>query len=351
MIDDEKIGIPKTAALEEYLKPLEPFLLDATVSEIIINRPEYLLIENKQGFLEHHVPSMDWRHLTGLADLISRYSEQYLNEKKPLLSGILPSGHRVQIVMPPATGVGRIIMAIRKQTLKDISLDDYVDMGAFNRVVPAFLKHSRAETEDIHIDAETKILQGIFQAGRYVEFVKEAVKYKKNILISGATSTGKTTFLNACLKEIPEHEHIVTLEDVAEVKPPHPYRHSPLFSSKGEQGTAKVNMQMLVEASLRLKPDRIIMGELRGAEASDFINATATGHEGSISCLHASSPAMAFMRLVQMVRLSGNSFSRDDILEDLHMVIDIVIQLKRHIEGTRTIREITSIYYVDAIRA
>jgi type IV secretion system protein VirB11 len=338
--------IPKTVALEEYLFPLEAFLNDVTVSEIIINRPGKVLIENKNGFSEHEAPGLDWRHLTGLADLIGRFSEQYLNEKKPLLSGILPSGHRVQIVLPPATQSGHLIMAIRKQTLTDVSLDHYVEMGTFQFTKPVFLEVPQIKNIG---DEETLQLKQLFYQHDYPSFLKAAIVAKKNILISGATSTGKTTFLNACLKEIPANEHIVTLEDVAEVKPPHPYRHSSLFTSKGEQGTAKVTMQHLVEASLRLKPDRIIMGELRGAEAADFINATATGHDGSISSIHAASPQMAFMRLVHMVKLSGTNLSREDILEDLHTVIDIVVQLKRRMINGRICREVSGIYYADAV--
>jgi type IV secretion system protein VirB11 len=107
-------------------------------------------------------------------------------------------------------------------------------------------------------------------------------------------------------------------------------------------------MQDLVQASLRIRPDRIIMGELRGAEAADFINATATGHDGSISSVHSASPYMAFMRLVHMVKLNGTNLSREDILEDLHTVIDIVVQLRRRVDGNRYYREVSEIYYADA---
>lgn len=331
--------IPSTVALEEYLNPLDSFLKDESVSEIIINRPGFILLENKDGFHQHAVPKLDWRHLSGLADLIGRFSDQYLNETKPLLSGILPSGHRVQIVLPPAAD--RLIMAIRKQTLTDICLEDYVERDFFKNTKPFALKHTRIVSDH----EEDSVLKELFKNQKYISFLKTAIVVKKNILISGATSTGKTTFLNACLKEIPSHEHIVTLEDVSEVKPPNSERHSGLLTSKGLQGTAEITMQDLVQASLRLRPDRIIMGEIRGAEASDFINATATGHDGSLSSIHAANPHMAFMRLVHMVKLSGTNLSREDILEDLHTVIDIVVQLKRHVREGKTIREVSSIYY------
>ena len=167
---------------------------------------------------------------------------------------------------------------------------------------------------------------------------------KKNILISGGTSTGKTTFLNACLKEIPHDERIITLEDVREVKISH-HNKVHLLASKGEQGTARTTMTQLIEASLRLRPDRIILGELRGKEAADFINAPATGHDGSLASIHASSPTLAFIRLVHMVKLNpGMNLSRDDILTDLHHLIDVVVQIKRVRIGSHYQRTISDIY-------
>jgi type IV secretion system protein VirB11 len=142
---------------------------------------------------------------------------------------------------------------------------------------------------------------------------------------------------------------LVTLEDVPELLPPHEL-HTPLFTSKGLQGVSKVTMQDLLQASLRIRPDRIILGELRGEEAADFINATATGHDGSLTSVHAGTPSMAFMRLVHMVKLAGNTMAREDILEDLRQVIDIVVQLKRHVVDNRTMRYVSHIYYENAER-
>lgn len=333
--------IPNTIALEEYLKPLDPFLNDKTCSEILINQPEKVFIEKKGVFEEHIVLTLDKRHLMGLANLIARFSDQRLSEKEPLLSGILPSGHRIQIILPPATQADRVIIVIRKQTIENVSIDDYISLGAFENTKSFILKNIQNIGTNSNEPSELKEL---FLSKNYPAFIKSAVINKKNILIAGATSTGKTTFLNACLKEIPNHEHIVTLEDVAEVKP-HQILHTPLFTSKGLQGTANVSMQDLVQASLRIRPDRIIMGELRGAEAADFINATSTGHDGSLSSIHAANPYMAFMRLVHMVKLSGTSLSREDILEDLHTVIDVVIQLQRKIQNNKVSRIVSSIYY------
>ena len=338
--------IPNTVALEEYLKPLNEFINDSTISEILINRPQRLFLERKGVFQERESDLLTHRHLMGLANLIARYSAQRLSEKEPLLSGQLPSGHRIQIILPPATAKDRMVISIRKQTIENIGLDDYIQFNTFANTKICYLPSHRQKQAPLSSDDAD--LVKLFNDKKMVEFLKLAVERKKNILISGATSTGKTTFLNACLKSIPAHEHLVTLEDVPELKPFHRL-HTPLFTSKGLQGVSNVTMQDLVQASLRIRPDRIIMGELRGAEAADFIHATATGHDGSLSSVHASSPHVAFMRLVHMVKLNGTNLSREDILEDLHTVIDIVVQLKRRVEGDLHYREVSDIYYADAM--
>jgi type IV secretion system protein VirB11 len=191
---------------------------------------------------------------------------------------------------------------------------------------------------------EDQALADLFTQKKYVTFLKSAIALKKTVLISGGTSTGKTTFLNACLKEIPEEERIITLEDVREVEIPH-LNKVHLLASKGEQGFAKVTLSQLVEVCLRLRPDRIIMGEMRGAEAADFLNAVATGHDGSVASIHAAHPAMAFMRLVHLIKLNpAMKMRRADILEDLHSLIDIVVQIKRIRVGDQYQRSISDIY-------
>lgn len=338
--------IPNTVALEEYLKPLAGFLKDNTVSEILMNQPHVVFVERDGFFEEHANDALTLRHLIGLSNLIARYSDQRLSEKEPLLSGQLPSGHRIQVVLPPATSPNRMVISMRQQTIQAITLDDYDGMNVFLNTKQTYLSSRK---QKVLLDDTDNDLIKLFKQKEFISFLKLAVKLKKNILISGATSTGKTTFLNACLKEIPLYEHIVTLEDVPELNPPHRL-HTPLFTSKGLQGVANVTMQDLVQASLRIRPDRIIMGELRGSEAADFIHATATGHDGSISSVHASSPDVALMRLVHMVKLNGTNLSREDILADLHTVIDVIIQLKRIVKDNCQYREVSDIYFADASR-
>lgn len=329
-------------ALRVYLQPLDVLLQDSSVSEISINEPESAYVERGGTITLTPLPALNDFWLRGLADLIARFSDQRLSEKEPLLSARLPAGHRIQIVLPPACEPGKLIISIRKQVIRNVSLNDYVTQDAFNHVKPYMIHSHRSQQP---LSPEEQALANLFAAGQYLEFLCAAIKAQKNILIAGGTSTGKTTFLNACLQEIPLHERIITLEDVREVEIPHPNKVH-LLASKGDQGLAKISMSQLVEVCLRLRPDRIIMGEMRGAEAADFLNATATGHDGSIASIHAANPAMAFMRLVHMIKLNPamSNLHREDILEDLHNIIDIVVHIKREREGDHYRRYISEIY-------
>jgi type IV secretion system protein VirB11 len=320
-----------TDALSEYLKPINPLLDDPEISEISINQPKVAYIEKAGQITEIRLIQLTHYWLEGLVNLIARFTEQRLSGAEPLLSAALPNGQRIQIVLPPACESGKIIISIRKQVIQNLSLEDYQAMGAFNQV--KVTTSSPNQYDELLLEK------------KYCEFLKQAIQKKKNILISGATATGKTTFLNACLKEIPNHERIITLEDVREIQIPHTNKVH-LLASKGEQGSAKINMPHLIEACLRLRPDRIILGEMRGAEAADFINATATGHDGALSTIHASSPKVAFMRLVHMAKLKpGMNLSREDILADFHSLIDIVVQISRIRVQEKYIRFISEIYY------
>lgn len=340
---EETVINKNTDALSVYLEPLKLLLSDKQVNEISINEPKIAYIERDGEISRERLPELTDYWLTGLANLIARYTDQRISEKEPLLSAQLPEGHRIQVVLPPAAEAGKVIISIRQQVISDLSLDEYEKVGTFNHVKARYIKSHRT---GLALDEDEQRLAEYFKQGEYVPFLKAALLLKKNILISGGTSTGKTTFLNACLKEIPLHERIITLEDVREVMIPHPNKVH-LLASKNEQGLARVTMSQLVEVCLRLRPDRIIMGEMRGAEAADFLNATSTGHDGSVASIHASHPAMAFMRLVHMVKLNpAMNMNREDILEDLHNIIDIVVQIKRVREGDKYRRYISEIYSV-----
>ena len=319
------------------LKPLESWLSDPEISEVLLNRPQEIWIEKQGRLVSHSVPEFTESHLFRLFQLIANENQQQLSTEFPLLSGSLSDGSRVQLCLPPTSK--HYAFAIRRKVVQNFSLSDYKQGSFYGSVKRVRLNKSHEalrEEEGELIDA--------YERGDWDDFIRTAILKKKNIVVSGGTSSGKTTFLTACLKEIPHQERLVILEDTRELEVPHKNQVQ-LLASKGLQGEAKVTMQDLVQASLRLRPDRILMGEIRGAEILDFVSACSTGHEGSMTSIHASDPEMAFRRMVQMVKLNNvPSMSDQDILEMLKSVVDIVIQLVKTSEG----RRVSGVYYKHA---
>ena len=317
------------AALEAYLAPFKQVFAEDGVNEVMINKPQEAWVEKRGDFRMERIEALDVEHLMGLGRLVAQSTEQTVSEERPLLSATLPNGYRIQIVFPPATEPGSVAMAIRKGSSMALTLDDYKKMGAFDSTVTA-------EAED----PNTKILCDYLEQKEIAEFLKHAIKVKKNIVISGGTSTGKTTFTNAALLAIPNEERLITVEDAREISLPHHNNRVHLLASKGGQGRAKVTTQDLIEACLRLRPDRIIVGELRGAEAFSFLRAINTGHPGSISTLHADTPAMALEQLKLMVMQAGLGMPPEEVRKYILAVVDIVVQLKRGAGGKRYISEV-----------
>jgi len=317
------------AALGTYLEPLQNIFREEGVNEISINNPKEVWIENRGEIRCERLEAFDLNHLKSLGRLIAQATEQKLSEETPLLSATLPNGYRIQIVFPPACESDKVVMSIRKPSSIQLSLDDYEKIGAFSATI----------TENVENQADRQ-LDLLLKKKKIKEFLEYAVVHKKNIIISGGTSTGKTTFTNAALRAIPTQERIITVEDAREiVLSDHPNRVH-LIASKGGQGRAKVTTQDLIEACLRLRPDRIIVGELRGTEAFGFLRAINTGHPGSISTLHADSPAMALEQIKLMVMQANLGIPPDQIIPYIRNVIDVVVQLKRTDGGKRNISEI-----------
>lgn len=318
-----------TTALDQYLKPLEKIFAEEGVNEISINRPKEVWVEKRGDIRKEEIDIFDMAHLKGLAMLVASSTDQRISDETPLLSATLPTGFRIQIVIPPACEPGTIGMSIRKPSSINLDLDGYEKLGAFDNT----------QTKEVK-DESNIILSKHLKENKIKEFLKYAVFAKKNIIVSGGTSTGKTTFTNAMLKEIPKEERLITCEDAREIEiKDHPNRMH-LLASKGGQGRANVTIQNLIEACLRMRPDRIIVGELRGAEAFSFLRAINTGHPGSISTLHADTPKMALEQLKLMVMQAGLGMPPDQIKEYILNVVDIIVQLKRGEKGKRYVSEI-----------
>ena len=309
-------GSVASSYLEAYFAPLQPWLNQDDVTEILINRPGEIWIERSgpDNMERFEVPEITGRLIERLATQIARVNHQGINRENPLLSAVLEDGARVQVIAPSATR-GDWVIAIRRHKIKAMSLS-------------AFATHVEPTHEPPIKLAESDP----------IAFLQEAIVARKTILISGGTSTGKTSFLNALLAEVPETERIVLVEDTPEIRLSHPNSVG-LVAMKGDMGEARVNTNDLLQAALRLRPDRIVLGELRGSEAVSFLRAINTGHPGSFSTIHANSPRGAIEQLALMVMQAGIGLSRQDVIEYARFVVDVVVQLERK-DGKRGISSI-----------
>lgn len=315
-------GDAENVYLNSYLAPFGEWLTCDDVTEILVNRPHEIWVE-RLGFAQmerHDAPQIDSQLLERLAHQIARINHQGVSRESPLLAAILPGGARVQMVLPPATR-GEVALAIRKHRLQDMTLESYFEQSALPSV--------RSAADD------GPMLAALLQKQDYLGFFRAAVAARKTILISGGTSSGKTTLLNALLKEIPKHERVISIEDTPEIRLSSDNTLG-LVAVAGDQGEARVTVDDLMRASLRMRPDRLIVGELRGGETVTFLRAINTGHPGSISTVHANSPQGAFEQIAFMCMQAGLGLGRLETMEYARSMIDVVIQLDRH-SGQRAI--------------
>jgi len=319
------------SALELNLRALRPILSDPEVTEVCINRPREAFVETRRGWERRALPFADFAWCRRLAKLIANSTRQRVDEATPLLSAALPTGERAQIVLPPATTAGTVAITLRRPSDTVWSIEELGRRGIFRAT-----RRSTAALDE----TERELLR-LLEAQEYETFMRLAVASRKNILVSGPTGSGKTTWTKALIREIPHQERLVTIEDAQElVLDTHP-NHVRLFYSKDDQGLARVTPKQLLESCLRMKPDRILLAELRAEEAFDYLRNVNSGHPGSITSIHAGSCELAFEQLVLLVKQSagGRELARRDIKSLLYLLIDVVIQfgVERH---ERFIKEI-----------
>ncbi len=324
-------GSPEASALELTLRTLRPLLESPEVTELCINTPRQVFLETAHGWRQEAAPFADFDWCRRLAKLVAHSTRQRIAEDTPLLSASLPSGERIQIVLPPATTAGCVAITIRRPAPEVWSLAELAERGLFART-----RRSSAALDE----TETELLR-LLEVEQHEAFMRLAVMRRKNILVSGPTGSGKTTYTKALIREIPSQERLIAIEDAQElVLDSHP-NHVRLFYSKDDQGLARVTPKQLLESCLRMKPDRILLAELRAEEAFDYLRNVNSGHPGSITSLHAASAELAFEQLVLLIKQSrgGQDLSRADIKSLLYLLIDIVIQFG--VEGSqRFVKEI-----------
>jgi type IV secretion system protein VirB11 len=315
--------------LRAFLAPLSPWLDRIDVNDILINRAGEVWFETSSGALARaDAPELTEVTLQRLAQQIAAASHQGVNREHPLLAATLPNGARVQIIAPPATRA-HMAIAIRKHIVADLGLDQYEQAGAF-----ASVRHDGADAR-----AERRVmLRRLLDAGDIKGFFRAAIRTRANIVISGGTASGKTTLLNALLKEIPTEERLIVIEDTPEVKLGRANSVG-LVAVKSELGQARVSVDELLQASLRMRPDRLLVGEIRGPEAFTFLRAINTGHPGSITTVHADSPAGALDQISFMTLQAGLTLTRADVIDYARGTVDVIAQVARA-NGRRVVTDI-----------
>lgn len=311
--------------LDSFLAPLSEWLARGDITDIFINRPQEIWIELLGGKIERHeVPALTQAALLRLARQIAARSAQGINREAPLLAASLPDGSRVQIVLPPATR-GEVAIAIRRHVSAGLPLEAW-------------------SSDDIAVETEGAANQSKRQRKSFadpIEELRDAVIRRRNILVSGGTSSGKTTLLNALLQVVPEHERLLLIEDAPELQIAHDNAVG-LIAARGAMGEADVSAEDLLIAALRMRPDRIILGEVRGHEALTFLRAVNTGHPGSLCTIHADTPERAIDQLALLVLSAGSNLSFANAIEYIKRSIDLVVQLDRA-GGKRRIQSIRRI--------
>ena len=290
--------------------PIEPLLRDPTVTEVMVNRADQVYCE-RFGKLElTDIQFRAFEHIRHVIDKIVTPLGRRVDESSPMVDARLPDGSRVNAIIPPLSLNGPVL-TIRKFSVDPYTVEDLIGFGSITQAMAAFLA--------------------------------ACVKIKLNVLVSGGSGAGKTTLLNVLSSFIPEGERIVTVEDAAELKlhQPHVVRlesRPPNIEGKGE-----VKIRDLVRNCLRMRPDRIIVGEVRGGEALDMLQAMNTGHEGSISTIHANTPRDALSRLETMVMMAGMELPSRAIREQVASAIHLIVQIARLSDGSRKVVSVCEI--------
>lgn len=317
---EEKVVIPRydkelllTRLIDESVGfgPLEALLNDDSITEILVNGPKEVFIE-KSGRLERtNITFRDELHIRHIVDRIVAPLGRRIDESSPMVDARLPDGSRVNAVIPPVSLNGTLV-SIRKFRKVPFEMKELIN--------------NQALTEDMAL------------------FVQALVQMKMNILISGGTGSGKTTLLNAVAKSIPSYERVITIEDSAELRLNRASVVGLEARPPNVEGKGEVTIRQLVRNALRMRPDRIIVGEVRGAEAFDMLQAMNTGHEGSLTTVHANSPSDAINRIEGMVVMAGMDLPTHIIREYIVGALDYIIQTERLSDGTRRIINISEIF-------
>lgn len=352
---------PEVAYRDETVRQLmEPIhaLLAAHpgVTEFVMSKPLEAFLEVGAEWVKVEMPLMTEDKCYQLANAIAIYAGQTISPQKPLLSATLPSGERIQITIPPVVEPGTISLSIRIPSMTIRSLDEYEEQGAFARFVWAESPEILARNAEL-LESERQLV-ALLRNRSLKEFLIQAVRDKKNIAVVGDTGSGKTTLMKSVCQHILSSERLITIEDVRELFLPHHDNRVHLLYSKGGQGVAKVTPADLIGATMRMKPDRVLLAELRAGEAFDFLKLLTTGHSGSITSFHAESCALSYERYVFMCKEHPDAQTYNDtaLKRLVALTIDVIVHVTARAiydgQGNPTHKErfVTEVSYDPALK-
>jgi type IV secretion system protein VirB11 len=314
------VPLRDTNMLDAFFAPIAALFGRPDVTECVINKPFEVGLETRAGWEWFAVPELDHKWLRKLCDLIAGVTRQDVDVEHPVVSSMLPSGARVQCLVPPAVPADTVSITIRKASDKTWSVADFHRQGLF----------ALTRTADTGMSQEDHELVGYRDRASWPEFFRCAVEARKNILISGATGSGKTSFAKGLIQLIPEQERLLTIEDTRELVVPHRNVVHMTYSKDGNS-LQKIGAKELLESALRMRPDRILLQELRDGTAFFYLRNVNSGHPGSITTVHGNSAEGALEQLTLLVKESqgGADLHRDDIRGLLRALVDIVVQMRR----------------------
>ncbi|MBS0341348.1 MAG: P-type DNA transfer ATPase VirB11 [Proteobacteria bacterium] len=336
-----------TSSLALFLGPLSRLLNDPEVTEICINEPGAGFVERQTGWSAEDLPFATYDWCVAIAKLVANFTRQRVSTSNPLLSATLPGGERIQIVLPPATLERTVSITIRRPSNVLWTLEELATKGIFGRT-RSFPDITSGQRRLEHLSPEDQELTTLLARREFALFLRRSVHLRKNILLSGATGSGKTTVSKALILEVPSEDRLITIEDVKELSLRNQPNHVRLFYSQGGQGQAEVTPGQLLASAKRQRPDRIFVSELRtGEEVYDYLVSINTGHPGSITSVHADSAEMAFVALAQLMKRSqaGQGMSTREGVELAHMSVDIVVQCARDRTSAGSPRVVSEIWY------
>lgn len=300
--------------LKSHLNPVQTLLDDPAVSEVMINGPDHIYFERNGKLHPCELTFANLDSLNGAITAIAQYNGQEVGAQQPILEGHLPDGSRIEAVLPPAAPLGPMV-SIRRFRTDSMTMDTLLELGSITEPCATYLSRQIAA--------------------------------KKNILVSGGTGSGKTTLLNVLSGLSPDRDRVVVIEDAQELQLQCPHAVQLTALPGDAQGRGKVSIRDLFRATLRMRPDRIVIGEIRAGEALELIQAMTSGHGGCLSTIHASRPADALSRLETLALMSDVGLPLSALRPQIASAIDVIVQIRRNGDGTRGISEVAEIQGYD----